>query len=435
MESTQFYFPISPASALVALVTIVFLLRRAWPRLYQQKRTTKLADAIETHQELDLVVLKEPEVPDGWWSGRDVFELERRALFSQTWIYLAHISQFKKPGSYQSFDLAGYPIFLIRGKDDKIRAFHNVCRHRAYTITRKESGASTVLGCRYHGWSYDTTGRLVKAPQFDDVPGFDKSQNNLFEIHAHTTVHGMVLVNLNSGEPEPFYENIVSAWNGFSRTSGLEVSSTWVNGQTLTGNFNWKAGMGKSQLNAFTTELSRQISELSNPSPVLKAVRSLMQKSTRMETSLFPITFLCSFEHTGLCLALSIFPASEKKSSIRYDLFTRSAIGNTESEVLSKSSYEVTEKLVRELEDHYQAILVDNGSSIEVNASITDTRQILSRIQKHTKLEKIQGGQILPATHKPKGSILFQQAEQLCQELDCVSGGSQNGTSSNALDW
>ncbi|OQD86069.1 hypothetical protein PENANT_c008G08323 [Penicillium antarcticum] len=306
MESTQFYFPISPASALVALVTIVFLLRRAWPRLYQQKRTTKLADAIETHQELDLVVLKEPEVPDGWWSGRDVFELERRALFSQTWIYLAHISQFKKPGSYQSFDLAGYPIFLIRGKDDKIRAFHNVCRHRAYTITRKESGASTVLGCRYHGWSYDTTGRLVKAPQFDDVPGFDKSQNNLFEIHAHTTVHGMVLVNLNSGEPEPFYENIVSAWNGFSRTSGLEVSSTWVNGQTLTGNFNWKAG---------------------------------------------------------------------------------------------------------------------------------NTRQILSRIQKHTKLEKIQGGQILPATHKPKGSILFQQAEQLCQELDCVSGGSQNGTSSNALDW
>jgi hypothetical protein len=42
----------------------------------------------------------------------------------------------------------------------------------------------------------------------------------------------------------------------------------------------------------------------------------------------------------------------------------------------------------------------------------TDTRQILSRLQEHTKLEKIQGSQILPATRKPKGSTLFQQAEQ-----------------------
>jgi phenylpropionate dioxygenase-like ring-hydroxylating dioxygenase large terminal subunit len=117
-----------------------------------------------------------------------------------------------------------------------------VCRHRAYTITRKESGASTVLGCRYHGWSYDTTGRLVKAPQFDDVPGFDKSQNSLFEIHAHTTDHGLVFVNLNAGEPEPFDENIVSSLNTFSRISGMEGKSSWVNGQTLTGEFNWKAG-------------------------------------------------------------------------------------------------------------------------------------------------------------------------------------------------
>jgi phenylpropionate dioxygenase-like ring-hydroxylating dioxygenase large terminal subunit len=117
-----------------------------------------------------------------------------------------------------------------------------VCRHRAYTITRKESGASTVLGCRYHGWSYDTTGRLVKAPQFDDVPGFDKSQNSLFEIHARTTNHGLVFVNLNAGEPEPFDKMIVSRLDAFSYTSGLEAKSSWVNGQTLTGEFNWKVG-------------------------------------------------------------------------------------------------------------------------------------------------------------------------------------------------
>lgn len=117
-----------------------------------------------------------------------------------------------------------------------------MCRHRAYTITRKESGASTVLGCRYHGWSYDTTGRLVKAPHFDDVPGFDKSHNSLFEIHARTTNHGMVFVNLNAGEAEAFNAKTLSNLDAFSLTSGLGQKSSWVNGQTLTGEFNWKAG-------------------------------------------------------------------------------------------------------------------------------------------------------------------------------------------------
>ncbi|KAJ5757358.1 uncharacterized protein N7511_006052 [Penicillium nucicola] len=318
MESTQSYLPISPGSALVALVTVVFLLRRVWPRLYEQKKNSKLAVPIENDQRSDLAVSKEPEVPEGWWSDLDVFELERRALFSQSWIYLAHISQFNKAGAYQSFDLAGYPLFLIRGKDDKIRAFHNVCRHRAYTITRKESGASTVLGCRYHGWSYDTTGRLVKAPQFDDVPGFDKSQNSLFEIQVLTTDYGMVFVNLNAGEPEPFDETTAVTSAAFSRISGLKVNSIW-------------------------------------------AVRSLMQKSTRMEKSLFPITFLCSFEHIGLCLVLSILPVSEAKSSIRYDLFASSTANKTENEAMSNTLREVTKKLIREIEDHYQAVLANQG--------------------------------------------------------------------------
>jgi phenylpropionate dioxygenase-like ring-hydroxylating dioxygenase large terminal subunit len=66
-------------------------------------------------------------------------------------------------------------------------------------VTRKECGSSTVLGCRYHGWSYDTKGQLTKAPEFDTVPGFDKKENGLWEIHTRISAQGLVFVNLDAG--------------------------------------------------------------------------------------------------------------------------------------------------------------------------------------------------------------------------------------------
>ncbi|KAJ5831436.1 uncharacterized protein N7525_009689 [Penicillium rubens] len=328
----------------------------------------------------------------------------------QTWLYLAHCSQFQKSGSYQSFDVAGFPVFLIRGKDDKIRAFHNVCRHRAYTITRKETGASTILGCRYHGWSYDTTGRLVKAPQFDDVPGFDKSQNSLFEVHTYTTDQGMIFVNLSSGEPAAFGIEVVSSLSGFARMAGLEAKSTWVAGQTLLGDFNWKVGARARHLDVYTSELHRRMSELSGPSTVMKLVRSIVRRSTREEYSLFPTTLIYSFQNADLCLSLSFFPASESTTNIRFDLFASSVINEPEIQRMSEVLKSVTKNLIGEIELEYQYILTKQGSLAELHS--TDTRRILSRLQEHTKLERIEGGHILPAMHKPNGSTLFQKADQ-----------------------
>lgn len=265
-------------------------------------------------------------------------------------------------------------MFLIRGKDDKIRAFHNVCRHRAYTITRKETGASTVLGCRYHGWSYDTTGRLVKAPQFDDVPGFDKSQNSLFEVHTHTTDQGLIFVNLNSGEPAVF-DGVASALSGLA---GLRGKSTWVSGLTLSGDFNWKAGskqlmsellekiadtlIARSRhLDTYTSELHQRMSEVSRPSPAMKLFRAMTGKSSLEKCSLFPITLIYSFQDAGLCLALSFFPASESKTNIRYDLFAHCAVNKPEIQKISEVSQSVTKNLIREIEVEYQSISTKQG--------------------------------------------------------------------------
>ncbi|KAH8647446.1 Rieske [2Fe-2S] iron-sulfur domain-containing protein, partial [Tricladium varicosporioides] len=130
-----------------------------------------------------------------WWSDEELFQLERRAIFSKTWLFVSHTSRFQKSGDYRTFDVAGFSIIVILGKDRKIRTFQNVCRHRAYQVTKKESGCSIVLGCRYHGWSYDTTGKLIKAPEFENVPDFDKSVNGLWEVETEVK-SGMIFINL-----------------------------------------------------------------------------------------------------------------------------------------------------------------------------------------------------------------------------------------------
>ncbi|KAK8851037.1 iron-sulfur cluster-binding protein [Apiospora arundinis] len=130
------------------------------------------------------------------------YDLEKRAILHRRWMMVGHESQFVKPGDYRTYTIADIPFFVIKGKDEDkdgdttLRAFHNVCRHRAYTVVRKPRGSSLRLACKYHGWQYDSAGQLVKAPEFADKPGFDFDANGLFRIHLRIDSGRFVFINL-----------------------------------------------------------------------------------------------------------------------------------------------------------------------------------------------------------------------------------------------
>jgi phenylpropionate dioxygenase-like ring-hydroxylating dioxygenase large terminal subunit len=107
-----------------------------------------------------------------------------------------------------------------------------------------------VLGCKYHGWSYDTKGHLVKAPMFDGVPGFKKEDNGLFEIEVTVSHSGAIWVNLDSGvKNESINED---AKRSIDRFLGLKnVKTRWVDGRTVEGGFNWKKAGKLVSLNIF----------------------------------------------------------------------------------------------------------------------------------------------------------------------------------------
>ncbi|RQM07552.1 hypothetical protein DH86_00002856 [Scytalidium sp. 3C] len=171
-----------------------------------------------------------------WWTDEGLYRLEYRAIFSKSWLFLTHASRFHKPGDYRTFEVAGFSVLLILGKDKQLRAFHNVCRHRAYTITKKESGSSIILGCRYHGWSYDTKGKLVKAPEFDGVEGFDKELNGLWEIKTEVR-DGMVFINLETSPASQQFElsekeSLLKKW----RVKDMNLIEEWK----VEARLNWK---------------------------------------------------------------------------------------------------------------------------------------------------------------------------------------------------
>ncbi|RSL41169.1 hypothetical protein CEP51_016613 [Fusarium floridanum] len=181
-------------------------------------------------------------LPASWYREPGFYELERRAIFSKSWILISHSCQFNEPGKYARYEMAGYPFFIIRDRAGSINAFLNVCRHRAFPIVHEDAGKVMVLSCKYHGWSYSMNGNLAKAPRFDQVEGFQKDDYKLYKVHTHIDDLGFLWVNLDAAEkPTLSWEEQFGGVDKQPRLSNFDMSNyeydhTW----SMEGKFNWK---------------------------------------------------------------------------------------------------------------------------------------------------------------------------------------------------
>src|SRR5262249_53893323 len=79
--------------------------------------------------------------------------------------------QVAHPGDTFTVEVAGEPLIVARAEDGRLRAFSNVCRHRAGPVARG-AGSRRAFRCGYHGWTYALDGRLQSTPEFDGVVTF-----------------------------------------------------------------------------------------------------------------------------------------------------------------------------------------------------------------------------------------------------------------------
>lgn len=130
-----------------------------------------------------------------YYLSADVFEQEKRRIFYRSWQYLAPEAMLREIGAYATLRICDENVFAIRSDDGQLRAFYNICRHRAHELLNGSGKLQNLIVCPYHGWSYSNQGLLARAPMSEHRSGFNGDDFCLREIRLEVFC-GFVFVNL-----------------------------------------------------------------------------------------------------------------------------------------------------------------------------------------------------------------------------------------------
>ncbi|MDD9908357.1 MAG: ring-hydroxylating oxygenase subunit alpha [Ahrensia sp.] len=166
------------------------------------------------------------------------FNMDRNAILARSWQWVCHVEKLRECGSYLTCEIAGHPIVLTRDQNGVLRAFYNVCKHRAHMLLSGEGTTNRIM-CPYHAWVYRLDGQLVRAPHTESLVNFNTSDICLDEVQVEEFC-GFVFVNLDT-DAEPLrdqsgdLETEIRYWAPdidqltFGHRLTYEIKSNWKN--------------------------------------------------------------------------------------------------------------------------------------------------------------------------------------------------------------
>jgi len=122
------------------------------------------------------------------------FDKDTQQIIKRTWQWVCHVEKTREPGAFITVDIAGHPIAIVRDKDGELRAFYNVCKHRAHHLLTGE-GTTSRITCPYHAWTYKLDGQLLRAPHTENMKSFKVDEICLDQVKVEEFC-GFVFVNL-----------------------------------------------------------------------------------------------------------------------------------------------------------------------------------------------------------------------------------------------
>jgi choline monooxygenase len=165
----------------------------------------------------------------------EMLAFEQRRVFARSWQLIAHQGQVANAGDHVVEQIGDAPVLLLRGADGALRAFANVCRHRAGPLALCSGKGLASLRCRYHGWLYDQEGQLITAPEMQGARDFDPGAERLPRLRV-AEWQGLVFAAVDAAAPEfaAVYGGIAErvapidlAAMRFARRDVFEVRCNW----------------------------------------------------------------------------------------------------------------------------------------------------------------------------------------------------------------
>jgi len=145
-------------------------------------------------------------LPQRYYISEEQFAEDVEKIWKRQWLYAGHVSQVKSPGDFFTFTLLNESLIIVRARDNRILALHNVCGHRGMRLCEGAGRARRIV-CPYHSWSYSTEGELLTASQQQGELTLDRSELALKRTQV-SVWQGLIFVNF-SPEPLPDVEDIV----------------------------------------------------------------------------------------------------------------------------------------------------------------------------------------------------------------------------------
>jgi choline monooxygenase len=159
-------------------------------------------------------------MPSRWYTDPAFLELEKRKIFWKTWQPVGRADMVARPGDYFTCEVVGEPLVVTRGVDGALKAFFNVCVHRAGPVASGK-GNRKSLQCKYHGWTYSLEGKLLNAPEFDGVQNWDKGAVCLKPVRV-VEWGPFIFVNLDDSAPD--FMEVYGSIDAEIRQKGIDIS-------------------------------------------------------------------------------------------------------------------------------------------------------------------------------------------------------------------
>src|SRR5262245_18766775 len=113
-------------------------------RVEEMPMSSRLGDLLRGFDP-DRTVERAQTIPSTWYYDAALADLERRAVFGDTWQAVGRTDQIEGPGSFLTADVAGEPLLVVRDESGALRAMANVCRHRGAVIVNEPAGRASRL--------------------------------------------------------------------------------------------------------------------------------------------------------------------------------------------------------------------------------------------------------------------------------------------------